>query len=187
MKVERSADLLNRAQAVIPGGVNSPVRAFRAVGGTPLFISRARGAHMWDVDGNRYVDYVGSWGPMILGHAETSVVEAAKTAIERSSSFGAPTEGADAVQTALSKLTREVGQQGVSWRTHRSGGAAVDDPRAVPCLGRVARKSRPSTRPPLHEQQRPPRSLAAPPRKSVQQCTHSGSGSTRSSSTSATF
>lgn len=93
MKTERSAELLKRAQAVIPGGVNSPVRAFQAVGGTPLFISRAKGPYVWDVDGNRYVDYVGSWGPMILGHAEPSVVEAAKTAIERSSSFGAPTEG----------------------------------------------------------------------------------------------
>lgn len=93
MKTERSAELLQRAQGVIPGGVNSPVRAFRAVGGPPLFISRAKGSSVWDVDGNRYVDYVGSWGPMILGHAEQSVVEAAKTAIERSSSFGAPTEG----------------------------------------------------------------------------------------------
>ncbi len=93
MKIERSVELLQRAQAVIPGGVNSPVRAFRAVGGTPLFVSRANGAYLWDVDGNRYVDYVGSWGPMILGHAEPSVVEAAKTAIDRSSSFGAPTEG----------------------------------------------------------------------------------------------
>ncbi len=92
MKTDRSAELLKRALAVIPGGVNSPVRAFRAVGGTPLFISRAKGPYVWDVDGNRYVDYVGSWGPMILGHADPSVVEAAKTAIERSSSFGAPTE-----------------------------------------------------------------------------------------------
>jgi glutamate-1-semialdehyde 2,1-aminomutase len=93
MKTERSAELLKRAKEVIPGGVNSPVRAFKAVGGTPLFISRARGSSLWDVDGNRYIDYVGSWGPMILGHAEPSVVEAAKNAIERSASFGAPTEG----------------------------------------------------------------------------------------------
>ncbi|MEO1338082.1 MAG: glutamate-1-semialdehyde 2,1-aminomutase, partial [Myxococcota bacterium] len=71
----------------------SPVRAFKAVGGTPLFIARAKGAYLWDVDGNRYLDYVGSWGPMILGHAEPSVVEATCKAIERSSSYGAPTEG----------------------------------------------------------------------------------------------
>ncbi len=93
MKIENSSDLFARAQKVIPGGVNSPVRAFRAVGGQPLFIARAEGASIWDTDGNRYVDYVGSWGPMILGHAEPSVVEAAKTAVERGSSFGAPTEG----------------------------------------------------------------------------------------------
>lgn len=93
MKLERSAELIERARKVIPGGVNSPVRAFGAVGGTPVFFSRAEGAYLWDVDGNRYIDYVGSWGPMILGHAEPSVVKAATTAIERSSSFGAPTEG----------------------------------------------------------------------------------------------
>ena len=92
MKTEHSAALMKRAQAVIPGGVNSPVRAYRSVGGTPPFISRAKGSEIWDVDGNRYIDYVGSWGPMILGHAHPDVVAAAKTAIERSSSFGAPTE-----------------------------------------------------------------------------------------------
>ncbi len=93
MKTERSTELLARAKKVIPGGVNSPVRAFRAVGGTPPFISKAKGAYIWDVDGNRFIDYVGSWGPMILGHAEESVVEACKVAIGRSASFGAPTEG----------------------------------------------------------------------------------------------
>src|SRR5689334_23911480 len=93
MRNDRSSELMNRAKAVIPGGVNSPVRAFRAVGGQPLFIAKAQGASIWDIDGNRYVDYVGSWGPMILGHAHPQVVEAAKNAIERSSSFGAPTEG----------------------------------------------------------------------------------------------
>jgi glutamate-1-semialdehyde 2,1-aminomutase len=93
MKTERSAELMRRAREVIPGGVNSPVRAFRAVGGTPPFISRAEGSKIWDVDGNRYIDYIGSWGPMILGHAAPEVVEAAKNAIDRSSSFGAPTEG----------------------------------------------------------------------------------------------
>jgi glutamate-1-semialdehyde 2,1-aminomutase len=93
MKIERSTELFARAQKAIPGGVNSPVRAFRAVGGTPLFIARAQGPHIWDVDGNRYLDYVGSWGPMILGHAEPSVVEAVKKAVERGMSYGAPTEG----------------------------------------------------------------------------------------------
>src|SRR5436190_11947714 len=86
-------ELFARAEKVIPGGVNSPVRAFRAVGGDPLFIARAEGAHLYDVDGNRYLDYVGSWGPMILGHAEPNVVAAAKHAIDRGSSYGAPTEG----------------------------------------------------------------------------------------------
>lgn len=93
MKNLRSAALLERAEAVIPGGVNSPVRAFKGVGGTPLFISRAQGAKIWDVDSRAYLDYVGSWGPMILGHAEEAVVEATTKAISRSSSFGAPTEG----------------------------------------------------------------------------------------------
>lgn len=93
MKTERSSELMRRAQSVIPGGVNSPVRAFKAVGGTPPFIRRAEGPYLWDVDGNRFIDYVGSWGPMILGHAFPEVVERAQQAIERSSSFGAPTEG----------------------------------------------------------------------------------------------
>lgn len=93
MKTARSAALLERGKAVIPGGVNSPVRAFKGVGGTPLFISRAKGSKIWDVDGAGYVDYVGSWGPMILGHADEAVVAATTKAVERSSSFGAPTEG----------------------------------------------------------------------------------------------
>jgi glutamate-1-semialdehyde 2,1-aminomutase len=93
MRTDRSTELFRRAKAVIPGGVNSPVRAFRAVGGSPLFIQKAQGSSVWDVDMNRYLDYVGSWGPLILGHAHPDVVEAAKTAIERGSSYGAPTEG----------------------------------------------------------------------------------------------
>ena len=93
MRLDRSQELFARAQRVIPGGVNSPVRAFRAVGGNPVFFAKALGSSLWDVDGNRYVDYVGSWGPMILGHAEPSVVEAAQNAIARGSSYGAPTEG----------------------------------------------------------------------------------------------
>lgn len=84
--------LFERARAVIPGGVNSPVRAFRAVGGTPRFIRRARGAHLWDANDRRYVDYIGSWGPMILGHAHPAVVEAVQKALIDGFSFGAPTE-----------------------------------------------------------------------------------------------
>jgi glutamate-1-semialdehyde 2,1-aminomutase len=85
-------DLFARAQGVIPGGVNSPVRAFRAVGGTPRFIQRAQGAHMWDAEGRKYIDYIGSWGPMILGHGHPAVVEAVQKALVDGFSFGAPTE-----------------------------------------------------------------------------------------------
>jgi glutamate-1-semialdehyde 2,1-aminomutase len=83
--------LFERAQQFIPGGVNSPVRAFRAVGGTPVFFERALGAHLWDVDGKRYIDYVGSWGPMIAGHTHPAVVAAVQAAAARALSFGAPT------------------------------------------------------------------------------------------------
>ncbi len=86
-----SQALYKRAQQVIPGGVNSPVRAFRAVGGSPLFIERGEGPFVWDADGNPYVDYVLSWGPLILGHAHPRVVDAVKQAAERGTSFGAPT------------------------------------------------------------------------------------------------
>ncbi|MGH8902143.1 MAG: glutamate-1-semialdehyde 2,1-aminomutase [Egibacteraceae bacterium] len=86
-----SQDLYARARAVIPGGVNSPVRAFRSVGGTPRFVARGEGAYLVDVDGNRYIDYVMSWGPLILGHAYPDVVHAAGQALERGSSYGAPT------------------------------------------------------------------------------------------------
>jgi len=84
--------LFERALGVIPGGVNSPVRAFRAVGGTPRFIKRAQGAYMWDAEGQRYIDYIGSWGPMILGHGHPAVVEAVQRALLDGFSFGAPTE-----------------------------------------------------------------------------------------------
>jgi len=88
----RNETLFTRAQARIPGGVNSPVRAFRAVGGTPPFFERASGAYLWDADGRRYVDYVGSWGPMVAGHTHPAVVEAVQAAASRALSFGAPTE-----------------------------------------------------------------------------------------------
>ncbi len=90
--INRSRNLYLRAQKFMPAGVNSPVRAFRAVGGDPIFIEKAQGAHLWDADGNMYVDYVGSWGPMILGHRHPEVVEAIQTALARGTSFGAPTD-----------------------------------------------------------------------------------------------
>lgn len=92
MRDERSRELLSRAQEIIPGGVNSPVRAFRGVGGTPRFIERGQGSHIWDADGNEYIDYVGSWGPLILGHRFAPVLQAIEQALEVGTSFGAPTE-----------------------------------------------------------------------------------------------
>jgi glutamate-1-semialdehyde 2,1-aminomutase len=92
MKTERSQQLYARAQELIPGGVNSPVRAFRSVGGTPRFIRRGRGCMLTDADGNEYIDYICSWGPLILGHCFPPVVEAVREALENGSSFGAPTE-----------------------------------------------------------------------------------------------
>lgn len=88
----RSKELFERAQRTIPGGVNSPVRAFKSVGGTPLFIRSAQGAYLFDVDGNRYIDYIASWGPMILGHAWQPVVDAIREYAAYSTSYGAPTE-----------------------------------------------------------------------------------------------
>jgi glutamate-1-semialdehyde 2,1-aminomutase len=88
----RSKTLFERAQTSIPAGVNSPVRAFRSVGGTPPFIQRGKGAQVWDADGRAYIDYVGSWGPLIAGHAHSEVVKAVQEAAERGLSFGAPTE-----------------------------------------------------------------------------------------------
>ncbi len=89
---DRNQALFDRARAVIPGGVNSPVRAFRAVGGTPRFVQRAQGAAFWDANGQRYIDYIGSWGPMILGHGHPAVVEAVQRAVLEGFSYGAPTE-----------------------------------------------------------------------------------------------
>jgi glutamate-1-semialdehyde 2,1-aminomutase len=92
MAGEKSRALFERAQRLMPGGVNSPVRAFRAVGGAPFFVARGEGCFLWDVDGNRYVDFVCSWGALILGHAHPEVVAAVKAAIERGTTYGAPTE-----------------------------------------------------------------------------------------------
>ena len=88
----RNIELFERAKRLIPGGVNSPVRAFKAVGGTPRFVVRAQGAYFWDADGDRYIDYIGSWGPMILGHGHPAVIEAVQKALLDGFSFGAPTE-----------------------------------------------------------------------------------------------
>ncbi len=92
LRTSKSSELFRRAQRVIPGGVNSPVRAFRAVGRDPLFIKEARGCTITDTDGNQFIDYVGSWGPMILGHAHPAVIEAIREAASRGTSYGAPTE-----------------------------------------------------------------------------------------------
>lgn len=92
MNSHKSAALFERAKRTIPGGVNSPVRAFRSVGGTPLFMERAQGAYLWDADGNKYIDYVGSWGPFILGHGHPVVTEALASQLHKATSFGAPTE-----------------------------------------------------------------------------------------------
>jgi glutamate-1-semialdehyde 2,1-aminomutase len=101
--VTRSQDYFRQAQKIFVGGVNSPVRAFRGVGGTPLFFESARGAILKDVDGKKYIDYVGSWGPMILGHAHPQVVNAAKRAVDRGSSFGAPSP----LELDLARLVQE--------------------------------------------------------------------------------
>ena len=100
MNVTKSEKLFEAAQQVIPGGVNSPARAFGAVGGQPLFVDRAQGPYLWDVDGNRYIDYVLSWGPLILGHANAEVVEAVQKTALRGTSYGAPT----ALETELAKI-----------------------------------------------------------------------------------
>ncbi len=89
---KRSAEIFRKAQQLIPGGVNSPVRAFRSVGMEPLVIERGAGSRLWDVDGNEYIDYIGSWGPLILGHCYPQVIEALRDTLESGTSFGASTE-----------------------------------------------------------------------------------------------
>ena len=102
-KTEQSRKLQKRAEQLIPGGVNSPVRAFRAVGGDPLYIVRGQGSHIWDADGNEYVDYIGSWGPLILGHAAPTVIEAVIAAARSGTSFGASTPAeADLAELVIS-------------------------------------------------------------------------------------
>jgi len=104
MIIQKSKDLFQQAQTVLPGGVDSPVRAFRAVGGQPLFIERGAGPYLYDVDGNRYIDYVLSWGPLILGHAHPEVVAAVQQAAERGTSYGAPSP----LEIELGRLVQEI-------------------------------------------------------------------------------
>ena len=92
MKTTQSEQLFSKAKTYFPGGVNSPVRAFKSVGGTPLFISRGEGAYIWDEDGNKFLDFCCSWGPLILGHAHAQVVRAINETVVNGSSFGAPTK-----------------------------------------------------------------------------------------------
>jgi len=102
-KTEQSRKLQKRAEQLIPGGVNSPVRAFRSVGCDPLYIVRGQGSHIWDADGNEYVDYIGSWGPLILGHAAPTVIEAVIAAARNGTSFGASTPAeADLAELVIS-------------------------------------------------------------------------------------
>ncbi|MES2477690.1 MAG: glutamate-1-semialdehyde 2,1-aminomutase [Bacteroidota bacterium] len=108
MKTYNSISLFERAQQSIPGGVNSPVRAFKSVGGTPIFIERAKGAYLYDADGNKYIDYIASWGPMILGHAHEPVVKAIQAKAEGSTSFGAPTELEIEMAELIKSMTKNV-------------------------------------------------------------------------------
>jgi glutamate-1-semialdehyde 2,1-aminomutase len=108
--MKKNQSLFERAQRVIPGGVNSPVRAFRSVGGTPLFLERAHGPHVWDADGKRYIDYVGSWGPMVLGHTHPAVVKAVQEAASRALSYGAPTEAEIELAELLCRLVPSIEQ-----------------------------------------------------------------------------
>ncbi|HYM36981.1 MAG TPA: glutamate-1-semialdehyde 2,1-aminomutase [Nitrospiraceae bacterium] len=121
MKTTASQKLFAEAQRYIPGGVNSPVRAFKSVGGQPLFIAKAKGAYLWDADGNKFVDYVHSWGPMILGHAPGPVIKAIQRAAARGTSYGAPTE----LEVRLAKMIGEAVPSMEQVRLVSSGTEAV--------------------------------------------------------------
>lgn len=121
MKTTKSQQLFVEAQRYIPGGVNSPVRAFKSVGGQPLFIATAKGAYLWDADGNKFIDYVCSWGPMILGHAPGAVVKAIQRAAARGTSYGAPTE----LEVRLAKMISEAVPSMEQVRLVSSGTEAV--------------------------------------------------------------
>jgi glutamate-1-semialdehyde 2,1-aminomutase len=113
----RKTELFERAQITTPGGVNSPVRAFRSVGGTPRFITRASGAYFWDAENKRYIDYIGSWGPAIVGHAHPDVIKAVHGAVDLGLSFGAPTEGEVLMAEEICRLVPSIEQVGA--RCHR--------------------------------------------------------------------
>src|SRR3990167_8395622 len=121
MKTTRSQQLFSQALQYIPGGVNSPVRAFKSVGGQPLFISKAKGAYLWDADGNKFIDYVHSWGPMIRGHAPGPVIKAIQRAATRCTSYGAPTE----LEVRLAKMIGEAVPSGERVRVVSPGPEAV--------------------------------------------------------------
>ncbi|HYF97910.1 MAG TPA: glutamate-1-semialdehyde 2,1-aminomutase [Coxiellaceae bacterium] len=110
LSLAHSAELFAKAQDYIPGGVNSPVRAFKSVGGTPIFIQSAEGAYFTDVDNNKYIDYVGSWGPMILGHANPKVIAAVQSAVSRGLSFGAPTRSEVQLAETICQLVPSIKQ-----------------------------------------------------------------------------
>ncbi len=101
---KKSKEQFNKAKRIIPGGVNSPVRAFKSVGGNPLFIESAKGSKIYDIDGTEYIDYVLSWGPMILGHANPKVINAIKKAADKGTSFGAPTP----LEVELAQMVKKV-------------------------------------------------------------------------------
>ncbi|WP_207003071.1 glutamate-1-semialdehyde 2,1-aminomutase [Trinickia mobilis] len=108
--MSKNQALFERAQLTIPGGVNSPVRAFRSVGGTPRFVERAQGPYFWDAEGTRYIDYIGSWGPMILGHVHPEVLEAVQRVLANGFSFGAPTEAEIEIAEEICKLVPSIEQ-----------------------------------------------------------------------------
>ena len=112
--MSHSEKLFEQAQQTIPGGVNSPVRAFTGVGGTPIFIEKAQGAYTYDADGKKYIDYVGSWGPMILGHNHPAILDAVITTAQNGLSFGAPT----ALEITMAEKVRELVPSMEKLRSH---------------------------------------------------------------------
>ena len=131
--------LFERARQVIPGGVNSPVRAFRAVGGTPRFIQRAQGAYMWDAEGTKYIDYIGSWGPMILGHGHPAVLEAVQKAAVEGFSFGAPTEREVELAEAIVALVPGIEQVRLVSSGTEAGMSAIRLARGVTGRSRIVK------------------------------------------------
>ena len=117
----RSQELFSAAQKLMPGGVSSPVRAFRSVGGQPIVFDRVKGAYAWDVDGNRYIDYIGSWGPAICGHAHPEVIAALHEALDKGTSFGAPC----ALENTLAELVIEAVPSVEMVRFVNSGTASI--------------------------------------------------------------